>query len=60
LGTAVLKIWTFLHRKSLVYFEDAEDDPMPRLHFEADWNEIKDYFKKKVPVATKELVGLTD
>jgi len=43
-----------------VYFEDAEDDPMPRLHFEADWNEIKDYFKKKVPVATKELVGLTD
>ena len=46
--------------KSLVYFEDAEDDPMPRLHFEADWNEIKDYFKKKVPVATKELVGLTD
>src|SRR3989344_993349 len=27
--------------KSLVYFDDAEDDPMPRLHFKADWKEIK-------------------
>jgi len=46
--------------KSLVYFDDAEDDPMPKLHFETDWETIKVYFKKEVPKITKELVGLTD
>lgn len=27
--------------KSLVYFEDAEDQPMPRLHKKIDWREVK-------------------
>lgn len=27
--------------KSLVYFEDAEDQPMPKMHKEADWKVIK-------------------
>lgn len=27
--------------KSLVYFEDAEDQPMPKMHKEADWKTIK-------------------
>ncbi|MBI5470475.1 nucleotidyl transferase AbiEii/AbiGii toxin family protein [Candidatus Kaiserbacteria bacterium] len=44
--------------KSLVYFEDAEDDPMPKLHFKADWNEIKAYFKREVPRVTEEVLGL--
>jgi len=46
--------------KSMLYFDDAENDPMPRLHFKTDWKTIKAYFKKEVPKITKELVGLTD
>lgn len=44
--------------KSLVYFEDAEEDPMPKLFFEASWKEIKEYFKKEIPRVTKEFLGL--
>ena len=46
--------------KSMLYFDDAEHDPMPHLHFKTDWKTIKQYFKKEVPKITKELVGLTD
>lgn len=44
--------------KSLVYFADAEEDPMPRLHFEADWDQVKKFFETEVPVITKQLIGL--
>ena len=44
--------------KSLVYFEDAEDDPMPQLNFKADWEDIKDYFRREVPPIAKQLLGL--
>jgi len=41
--------------KSLVYFEDAEDDPMPKLFFRATWPTIKTYFRKQVPLLLKQL-----
>jgi hypothetical protein len=44
--------------KSLVYFEDAEDDPMPQLFFSADWKTIRAWFEREVPKLTKELLGL--
>lgn len=44
--------------KSLTYFDDAEADPMPELFFKANWNGIKSYFKKEVPKAAKELLGI--
>ena len=44
--------------KSLIYFEDAEQDPMPRLHFEADWPQVKNFFEEEVPRITKRLLGL--
>ena len=44
--------------KSLIYFEDAENDPMPQLHFKADWEMIKAYFKQEVPKVAKELLRL--
>ncbi len=44
--------------KSLLYFEDAEDDPMPQLNFEADWEKIKAYFRHEVPKIAEELLGL--
>jgi hypothetical protein len=30
--------------KSLVYFDDAEQEPMPRMLLELEWNTIKDFF----------------
>lgn len=45
--------------ESLMYFDDAEADPMPKLFFKADWREIKTYFRKEVPKITKELLRLT-
>jgi hypothetical protein len=42
--------------KSLVYFEDAEGDPSPDIFFEADWEEIKDYFKKEILNITNKII----
>lgn len=44
--------------KSLMFFEDAESDPMPELFFTVDWKMIKSYFKREVAVLTKELLDL--
>ncbi len=35
-------------QKSLVYFPDAEADPMPRMLKPVDWESIKRYFEKEV------------
>lgn len=42
--------------KALIYFEDAENDPEPEIFFRADWVEVKDFFKKEIPVIAKKLV----
>lgn len=34
--------------KSLIYFHDADNQPMPRMHKKADWNEIKKSIVEKV------------
>lgn len=44
--------------KSLVYFADAESDPMPELFFEADWKTIKAFFLREVPIITKKLLKI--
>lgn len=44
--------------KSLVYFADADEDPMPKLFFKADWRTIKAYFQKEVPKVAKTLLGI--
>ncbi|EKE22101.1 MAG: hypothetical protein ACD_7C00047G0003 [uncultured bacterium] len=35
--------------KSLVYFNDAESDPLPEINFKASWNDVKKFFIKEVP-----------
>lgn len=45
--------------KSLVYFEDAEQDPMPKTYFHANWRTIKSFFRKEVPKVTKELLNIS-
>lgn len=44
--------------KSLTYFADAESDPMPHLFFRVSWEEIKAYFRREVPKATRAFLGL--
>lgn len=34
--------------KSLVYFEDAENDPRPEILFKAEWKDVKNYFNKEI------------
>ena len=45
--------------KSLMYFGDAEEDPMPKLFFNVTWKEIKTYFQREVPRTTKEFLQLS-
>lgn len=42
--------------KSLVYFQDAEDDPNPEIYFKADWKEVKKFFTKEIPVIAKKII----
>jgi len=44
--------------KSLTYFVDAEDDKMPKNFFNANWEEIKNYFRKEVPAVSKRILHL--
>lgn len=44
--------------KSFMYFEDAEQDPMPKLFFKATWREVKAYFQREVPRIAKEFLRL--
>ena len=36
-------------KKSLVYFTDAEGDPMPKMIMAISWQEVKNFFKKEIP-----------
>ena len=45
--------------KSLVFFEDAENDPMLELFFKADWRTVKSYFRREVPKIAESLMGLS-
>lgn len=42
--------------KSLVYFEDAENDPEPEIYFKTSWREIKKFFKKEIPVIVDKII----
>jgi ABC-type lipoprotein release transport system permease subunit len=34
--------------RSLCYFEDAEEEPMPNMIAACDWQEVKEYFMNEV------------
>lgn len=42
--------------KSLVYFDDAENDPEPVISFDASWKKVKQFFTKEVPVIAEKLI----
>lgn len=44
--------------KSLVYFEDAENDPEPEIYFKANWKIVKKFFRKEIPIITRKVMKL--
>lgn len=36
--------------KSLVYFDDADGQPMPRMHKKTDWKEVKEFIATQVKI----------
>ena len=42
--------------KSLVYFEDAENDPEPEIYFDADWKKVKKFFTKEIPTIANKIM----
>ncbi len=45
--------------KSLMYFVDAESDPMPTIFFKATWTGIKAFFRREVPKLARSLLGIS-
>jgi len=43
--------------RALVYFDDALNDPSPRLLKPLDWDKIQSFFEKETPKAVKILLG---
>ncbi len=43
--------------KSLVYFSDAENDPMPSMLYDVSWTEVKKYFQKEIPEITHLIIN---
>ncbi|PIT93778.1 hypothetical protein COU00_02525 [Candidatus Falkowbacteria bacterium CG10_big_fil_rev_8_21_14_0_10_43_11] len=44
--------------KSLVYFNDADNDPMPSLFFKTNWKTVKQYLRREVTKTAKKLLKL--
>ena len=42
--------------KSVTYFNDAENDPMPKIFFTASWNGIKAFFRKEAKMIARRLL----
>jgi len=44
--------------RALVYFEDAEADPLPRMFQSVQWNRVKKFFEREIARISKEWVGI--
>lgn len=44
--------------KSMTYFVDAENDPLPNLYFKASWSQVKKLFINEVPDITRKIMKL--
>ncbi|MFH1233939.1 MAG: nucleotidyl transferase AbiEii/AbiGii toxin family protein [Patescibacteria group bacterium] len=42
--------------KSLVYFNDAESDPEPKIYFDASWRKVKSFFTKEIPLIARKIM----
>lgn len=47
----------YMHiKKSLIYFDDAEPEEMPRMLKEISWEEVKKYFEDEVKKLVKKII----
>lgn len=44
--------------KSLVYFKDAEEDPLPKINFKVSWPQVKFFFEKEIPEIMIKIIKL--
>lgn len=44
--------------RALVYFADAEADPMPRMFQSIQWNRVKKFFEREIARISKKWVGI--
>jgi len=44
--------------KSLVYFDDADNDPEPNMYSGDSWKDVKDFFKKEVSFIASKIIDL--
>ena len=44
--------------KALVYFADAENDPMPNLNFKTDWQSVKKFFEEETKKIASKLLEI--
>ena len=42
--------------KSMMYFEDAESDPDPKIYFDTTWRKVKAFFEREIPKVMEKLV----
>ncbi|MBI5230075.1 MAG: nucleotidyl transferase AbiEii/AbiGii toxin family protein [Candidatus Magasanikbacteria bacterium] len=42
--------------KSMMYFEDAENDPEPVIYFSATWKQVKSFFIKEISIIARKLI----
>jgi hypothetical protein len=47
-----------LAARALVYFEDADKEPMPRLLGKLEWDAVKEFFEKEIPRIIRRLVAV--
>ncbi len=43
---------------SLIYFHDADEDPLPRMYVAVSWVQVKRYFEREIPRIAKKFFGL--
>jgi hypothetical protein len=44
--------------KSLAYFDDAEDDPNPKIYFKTTWKEVKSFFLQETKKISNDIFGV--
>lgn len=42
--------------KSMIFFEDAENDPEPEICFDASWKKVKNFFTKEIPIIAERIM----
>jgi len=45
--------------QALVYFDDADDEPMPKMSLPIEWETVKSFFIKEITKFGQKTLGIT-